>query len=167
MIARYRVLADRIGQELALLGEVVQRCEGAMARARQNEADREFYVAAAALYLHDFYNGLERLFEAIASEVDGAVPGGSAWHRELLEQMALPLTDARPAVLTRETVYSLDEYLRFRHIVRSVYAMHLDAERVEMLVFRLRSIYEQVQAELRAFVRFLERLMHADEEGSD
>ena len=81
--------------------------------------------------------------------------------------MTLPLTDVRPAVLTRETAYNLDEYLRFRHIVCSVYALHLDAERVEMLSARLRSIYEQVQAELRAFVRFLERLVHADDEGSD
>ena len=167
MIARYRVLADRISQELTLLCDVMQRCEGAVERARQNEADREFYIAAAALYLHDFYNGLERLFEVIASEVDGAMPGGGAWHRELLTQMTLPLTDVRPAVLTRETAYSLDEYLRFRHIVRSVYALHLDPERVEMLVVRLRPIYGQVQAELEAFVRFLERLVRADEESSD
>ena len=47
MIARYRVLADRIDQELTLLGEIVQRCEGAVDRAGQNEADREFYSAAA------------------------------------------------------------------------------------------------------------------------
>jgi len=60
-----------------------------------------------------------------------------------------------------------DEYLRFRHIVRSVYALHLDPERVEMLVVRLRPIYGQVQAELEAFVRFLERLVRADEESSD
>ncbi len=164
MITRYRVLAERIGQEMRLLGEVVQRCESAMERARQNEADREFYIAATALYLHDFYNGLERLFEVIASEIDGTVPSGSAWHRELLTQMALPLADIRPAVLTREMVQRLDEYLRFRHIVRSVYALHLDAERVKVLSDHLRPVYEQARAELEAFVRFLERLTRADEE---
>lgn len=62
MIARYRVLADRIGHELTLLSEVVQRCESAVARARQNPVDEDFYVAAAALNLHDFYNGLACAF---------------------------------------------------------------------------------------------------------
>ena len=58
MIARYRVLADRIRHELTLLSEVVGQCEGAMERANQNPADRDFYAAAAALHLHDFYSGL-------------------------------------------------------------------------------------------------------------
>ena len=114
MIGRYRVLSDRVGHELALLGEVVQRCEGAMERAGQNPADRDFYVAAAALNLHDFYSGLERLFERIASEIDGAVPESGSWHRELLTQMTIPVTDVRPIVLTREAALYLDEYLRLR-----------------------------------------------------
>ena len=167
MIGRYRVLADRIGHELTLLSEIVQRCESAMKRISQNPVDRDFYVSAAALNLHDFYNGLERLFEMIASEIDEATPGGSSWHRKLLTQMTVPLTDVRPAVLTRETALYLDEYLRFRHVVRSVYTLYLDAERVGALVTNLRPTYERVREELERFVRFLEHLSRADEEQGD
>ncbi len=45
MIARYRVLVDRIGHELTLLSESVQRCESAVERVRQNPVDKDFYVA--------------------------------------------------------------------------------------------------------------------------
>lgn len=164
MIARYRVLADRIRHELTLLSEVVGQCEGAMERANQNPADRDFYAAAAALHLHDFYTGLERLFEMIAAEIDEAVPSGSSWHRELLTQMTILLTDVRPAVLTRETMLHLDEYLRFRHLVRHAYALHRDAEQVGTLVADLRPTYERTSGELEEFTRFLERLSRADEE---
>lgn len=164
MIRRYRILADRIRHELTLLGEVVQQCVDAMERVEQNPPDRDFYVAAAALHLHDFYSGLERLFEMIASEIDETVPRGGSWRRELLTQMTILLTDVRPAVLTRETAQCLDEYLRFRHVVRNVYALHLDAERVGTLAAGLRSTYERVREELEEFGRFLGRLGQADEE---
>jgi hypothetical protein len=163
MIVRYRVLAERIELELALLGEVVQRCEDAMERAVQNVADRDFYVAAAALNLHDFYNGLERLFEIVAAEIDETVPRGSSWHRDLLTQMTIPLRDVRPPVLTRETAQYLDQYLRFCHLVRHAYSLHLDAKRVGTLVADMRMAYDRASEEMEAFVHFLERLSRADE----
>lgn len=49
-------------------------------------------------------------------------------------------------------------------MVRSVYALHLDVERVRTLVTGLRPTYERVRGELEEFTRFLERLSRADEE---
>ena len=163
-VAHKGVLADRIEYELALLGEVVQKCEQAVTRATQYPADQEFYIAAAALHLHNFYSGLERLFKMIATEMEQRVPSDRAWRRELLTQMAFPVTEVRPAVLDRETARLLDEYLRFRHVVHRVYALHLDAERVGVLVTRLRPIYERARKDLERFARFLRRLARADEE---
>ena len=34
--------------------------------------------------LHDFYTGIEHIFETIAPELNGGLPAGEAWHRELL-----------------------------------------------------------------------------------
>jgi len=163
MIARYGVLSDRIRHELALLEEVVQQCEHAMERARQNPPDRHLYATAAALHMHDFYNGLERLFEIIASEIDETAPTGSAWHRELLIQMTIPLTHIRPAVISVDLARELDEYLRFRHVVRRVYALQLDVERVIALVADLRPVYARTREDLEAFTGFLEHLKRADE----
>lgn len=54
--------------------------------------------------VHDFYTGAEHIFEKVATEVDGGVPAGAAWHRELLESMALDLPGLRPPVVSVDTV---------------------------------------------------------------
>jgi hypothetical protein len=51
------------------------------------ETGDDAYLKATAYDLHGFYGGLERIFEAVATAIDGSVPGGESWHRDLLQQM--------------------------------------------------------------------------------
>ena len=125
MIPRYRLLGERLRAELQTLERVVERAEGALSRARQQVQDQDYFLAAAALDLHGFYAGLERLFELIASEVDESLPAERHWHRDLLAQMSLAVADVRPVVLLPETRSALAEYLEFRHVVRNVYTFNL------------------------------------------
>jgi hypothetical protein len=162
MIERYLVAAGRIRQELVELERVVARVERAVASARRHPEDQDLYLDSAALNLHDFYSGLERVFHHIAAAVDGSVPAGSEWHGELLRQMGVALPQVRREVLSPETIKMLDEYLRFRHVVRHVYAFEFDPDRLERLVQRLRPSFEQVRAELLAFADFLERVARED-----
>ena len=162
MIARYRVLTERLRSELQSLERVVGRAEGALSRAVQRPEDQEYLIAAAALDLHGFYVGLERLFEMIATEIDGGLPKGSRWHRDLLEQMSLAIREVRPAVILPETRDALIEYLQFRHVVRNVYSFDLEAERLAELVQGLRSAFELSQHDLLVFTEFLEELSNAD-----
>jgi hypothetical protein len=67
VIARYLVVAGRIRQEVANLERVVTRAERAVAAVRQRPEDQDLYLDAAALNLHDFYAGLERVFHHIAA----------------------------------------------------------------------------------------------------
>jgi hypothetical protein len=90
-----------------------------LSRATQQAQDQDYFLAAAALDLHGFYIGLERLFELIAREVDESRPAGSHWHRDLLAQMSLTVIDVRPAVLSPEAHSALTDYLEFRHVVRN------------------------------------------------
>lgn len=163
MIERYALVGGRIRQKLKDLEQVVSRAEQAVAAARRHPGDQDFYLDSAALNLHDFYTGLERLFHTIAAHIDRSVPVGGEWHRELLRQMGIEVAGGRPAVLSAEAVRSLDEYLRFRHVVRNVYAFTFDLERIERLVRRLQPAFETVRTDLLAFADFLERLAHADE----
>ena len=156
---RYAVIAGRIRQELTELERVVARTERAMAAARQRPEDQDLYLDSAALNLHDFYAGLERIFRQIAATVDQGVPSGHDWHRELLRQMTVSLPQIRPQVLSVESAKTIDEYLRFRHIVRNIYAFEFDPERIEHLVQRLRPSFEQMRIELLAFAEFLEQLV--------
>lgn len=162
-MTRYAVLANRISHELTLLKTMVEQCERAMERSTQNPADRDLYMAAVALHLHDFYGGIERVMEIIAGDIDGNVPTGRAWHRDLLTQMTLDLSDIRPAVLAPETVRALDEYLRFRHVVRNVYAFQFEMEKLMPLVDQLRAMYERLCVDFEGFARFLHRMSEADE----
>jgi len=47
--------------------------------------------ALVAIDLHDYYTAAETLFERVARLLDGDVPGGDRWHRDLLQQMATDL----------------------------------------------------------------------------
>ena len=158
MIERYAVASGRIRQELADIERVVARAERAMAAARQQSEDQDLYLDSAALNLHDFYAGLERVFHHIAATVDRSVPSGHEWHRELLRQMTVTLPQIRPQVLSVETSKAIDEFLRFRHVVRNIYTFEFDPDRIEHLTQHLRVSYEQVQAELLAFADFLDKL---------
>lgn len=134
MIRRYRETAERIREELAGLERVVARAERAMCLARQRPEDQDLYFDSAALSLHDFYTGVERIFRHIASMIDRALPTGQDWHQELLRQMAEERPGIRPAVISDETLDFLDEYRRFRHVVRNIYAFQFDPVRLERLV---------------------------------
>jgi len=162
VIERYALVSGRARQELENLEHVVSRVEGAMAAARKRPEDQDFYLDSVALNLHDFYAGLERIFRYIASHVERSVPTDGEWHRELLRQMNVEAPGVRPAVLSEESVQALDEYLRFRHVVRNVYTFNFDPERIERLVGRIRPCFEQVRSDLLTFANFLEQVAVGD-----
>ena len=162
MIERYAVVASRIRQELKDIERVVDRAQRAVAASRQRPEDQDFYLDSAALNLHDFYAGLERIFEHIAANVDRSVPSGQDWHRELLRQMAVDIPQIRPQVLSRASAGTIDEYLRFRHVVRNIYAFEFDPERIGRLVRNLRSSFEQVQTDLLSFAEFMDKLAQTE-----
>ena len=47
-------------------------------------------IRAEGSILHDFYCGIEKIFERIALSIDKSFPKGEDWHTELLLQMARP-----------------------------------------------------------------------------
>ncbi len=58
-------------------------------------------LSALAAMLHSFYNGVENIFKRTAIEVDGGMPTGEFWHKELLDSMTRP-TSQRGSVLSPE-----------------------------------------------------------------
>ena len=158
MIESYIVLAGRIRKELDDIERLASRASRAMNTARKNPQDMDLFIDSASLNLHDVYSGFERIFRQIAATVDGNVPSNPEWHRELLEQMGLDLPKIRPPVLTSNSIEVLDEYLRFRHVVRNVYTFSFDHERIDRLVRGLGSAFNQIRQELLAFASFLEKV---------
>lgn len=160
MNIRYQELAARIRGQLPDLERVVQRAQTAWTQA-QRSPDEPAYLEAAALNLHSFYSGLERLFELAARHVDGVTSTGDTWHRDLLHRMAQEVADLRPPILSPDSLAALDQFRRFRHVVRNLYTFNLAPEKLEELMRTLLPAWQSVQAELLGFADFLDALSEA------
>jgi len=86
------------------------------------------------------------------------MPESTAWHRNLLDQVAIDVAGVRPAVISIDIARELDQFRRFRHLVRNVYTFSLNAEKIVTLMKALPQIWPKLSAELRAFSEFLNDL---------
>lgn len=149
-------LKERIKSELRNVERTVQRAQSAWENANSFPDQQGHYLDSVALNLHSFYNGLERIFEAIARQLDPAFPSGKRWHRDLLEQMSKDIPEVRLAVLSIETEDLLDDFLAFRHRIRNLYAFDLDAIRLKRLLDRLPNTVSQTRQDLENFCQLLD-----------
>ena len=156
MTSENRALADRIRQELVRIDRVVSRCSEAMAHARTQD-NSSFYMESAALNLHGFYNGVERVFELILRHLDGGRWKGERWHREVLDRVAQVQEGIRPPVISGDIHDSLVEYLGFRHIARNIYGFDLRVPGVAELVEGLEPLWKRLRDEFTFFAEFLEK----------
>jgi len=114
--------------------------------------------------LHDFYTGIEKIFRKIADEFEGGPPKGEQWHRELLDDMSWTLEGVRPAVIDNELRELLDEYLRFRHLFRSMYGFELNGRRMQALLDNFENVFHRFQECMLSFNKFLDELASTSEE---
>lgn len=153
MNRRGALLAARIAVEIKELGILVSRAEQGLEKARKTGDD--YYLDGVALNLHGFYSGLERVLEKIALGIDGDIPSGANWHRELLDQMATEVPGSRPAVISVVLRELLEDYRGFRHVVRNVYTYHLNPDKLAGLVTGLPSVMTKIETDLSGFCQFL------------
>ncbi len=111
-----------------------------------------------ASLLHDFYTGIERIFQKIAKDIEGDVVNGRGWHKALLEDMALEIPEVRPRVITDEFCRRLDDYLRFRHLFRGIYGFELEVERMRPLFDDLEEVFTALERQLQNFLAALAQI---------
>jgi len=154
----YLELSERIHDAVSDLDRVVKRTMRAWPYARETSENQDVYLDSVALNLHGFYSGLERLFELIARRMDFSLPSSEAWHQELLLQMGREIEGVRPAVISQHHAGKLDEFRRFRHLVRNVYTINLLPDRMSKLISVLPDLWAQLRSELLAFADFTKDL---------
>jgi hypothetical protein len=113
---------------------------------------------ALSTVLQSFYQGVESIFETVATRVDRRVPTGAGWHRQLIDQMA-EATGVRLSLISKSTVDRLEPYLGFRHLARHTYPFVLEWSRMRLLVQELVTVSEQFSTDVQAF------LEHAGQSG--
>lgn len=148
------VFKARINDEIEELNTVVLRVMSSWKLAKQHQND--LFLDAAALNLHGFYSGVEKIFEYIAKDIDHAMPSGNSWHRELVVQMAMTIDGVRPSVISKKTEEQLDDYRGFRHVVRNVYTYNLSEDRLKHLVDNLQPCFSQLKSEIIHFLSLID-----------
>jgi len=147
----YRRLIAEIEEELDMLRMLRRKLEQALYERLPEYA----LTAVVGKILHDFYTGLETVFEKIARETKEGLPTGEAWHRDLLNVMVLDIPETRPPVISRSLARELYEYLRFRHLFRNIYVYELSWERMEPLAQNLPRVLDNAISEIKIFCDFL------------
>jgi len=146
-------LASQVALECQELEELIDFYRPLVEQCSQSEPER-FAVPALAALLHSFYGGVENIFKRIALEVDGALPAGKYWHRDLLDAMKRG-SESRGPVISGALAARLRSYLQFRHVFRSVYSPRLVWDQMAPLVRDCEETFRLLREELGAFVRSL------------
>jgi hypothetical protein len=106
------------------------------------------WTSHAAVALHGWYTGLESALERTVRALDGDVPHGERWHRDLLSQATVDVPGIRPAILERDLLAELLELLAFRQFLRHAYAVPVDAGKLAQEIHRVRRIRMSVDSGL-------------------
>lgn len=143
-------LKGLIEDELIALERVAQEMEALLGTCAQPPTRTE--LRAMASILHEFYNGVERIFQRIATHLEEGVPRGEYWHVDLLNQMAEEQRGIRPAVLDEPLRARLREYMDFRHFFRYAYGYTLEWVKMRPLAEGMPGTLEALRAQLIAFL---------------
>lgn len=146
-----KILQLTIKDELEKLRLLDKEKDGLLKRKPSN-----YVLRAGGSILHDFYTGIEKIFEDIAKEIDRRMPAGEEWHSELLHQMTLDITGLRPPVISNATDKKLREYLGFRHLFRKRYGFELGWEKMKRLLIRISQILSDLEKEFETFFKIMD-----------
>jgi hypothetical protein len=152
------ILPSLIRRECIELEQLVGLCLKRYARRGEllGVGAEDILADSLATCLHSFYTGLERLFETIVRDCDGARAHPPEWHRELLMATSVERPGVRPQILSETAYRQLDEYRAFRHLFRHLYTHQIDPRRIFALMETLEATWKLVREDLVRFVAFLE-----------
>ena len=107
-------------------------------------------LSAAAMVLHSFYNGIENIIVMILKGYGEVLPIGYNWHMELLEKTCIQCVN-RKIIFNSELKSQLEEYRKFRHLVRHIYNYKLNWTMMEGIMNNINTIWEKIKENLNKF----------------
>ncbi|MDE0482275.1 MAG: hypothetical protein OXI67_06850 [Candidatus Poribacteria bacterium] len=148
-------LSQRINDELVKIEDILERIRRGLKIIKVVPIDvTEFIENTIATDLADIYSGIERIFERIANEVDGHLPRGSRWHKNLLEQMTKQRPERQP-VISENTFLQLGKLLEFRHKVTNIYGRELKCDNTLVHAETIDELFTVVSQDLNTFTNSL------------
>ncbi len=157
MNAQIRTLKADITADLKAIAEIYEALERYDPLPPGDEP-----LIAVAYYLHNLYCAFESLFQRVAEVFENQLSDRAGWHAELLRRMTLDIEGIRPRLLSEAADDSLDELRRFRHLFRSAYRLHLDAERLALVHKKAHGLKLVYRADIARFLSFLDSLLDVE-----
>jgi len=154
----YYLLIERMQHEIPLLDEIIEKAVNYWETWAKNNDFQEAFTGYVALNLHGFYTGLEKIFLLVARYMEKKEPSGKNWHNLLLKQISNDVPNIRPALISHISAEQLQEYKRFRHVVRNVYTTSLAPQKMSPLIKQLPDLWKKIKTELLDFINFLKAL---------
>ncbi|HXU36248.1 MAG TPA: nucleotidyltransferase domain-containing protein [Blastocatellia bacterium] len=143
-------LKIEIADEFISLGRIVEEGKAVLNDLASEPTIRD--LRAAGSIIHDFYSGVERIFERVAVRLGPGLPNGESWHTLLLRAMESDAEGFRQSVIDHDLALRLVDYLRFRHLFRNSYGYELQWDRLHPLLARLENTFEMLQHQVERFV---------------
>jgi predicted nucleotidyltransferase len=150
---KYLALKARLEDEMIALERNIEALITVLAQA--DTVAEIIITPALASYIADFYTGCEHLSERVAVTLDGGLPKTDNWHEMLLRQVAEVGGEDRPPLWAGSLLLELDEYRKFRHLVRHTYNVELKPERVLELAQNVQPVFTKIQGAIALFCQWL------------
>jgi uncharacterized protein YutE (UPF0331/DUF86 family) len=104
-------------------------------------------LGGTASLLSSLYHGVENILKQGLLALQIALPGGAAWHRDLLQKAC------EQRIISTQVRDRLAPFMAFRHFFTHAYGFDLDPQRLAPLVREVRPVYASFKKEARQFVR--------------
>ncbi|MBX9699490.1 MAG: hypothetical protein K2X74_08635 [Acetobacteraceae bacterium] len=139
-----------VAQDLAMAREQVSKAAAKHASlAGLADLPREDRELAIGKHLHDAVCAVEQALERVVGEIDGDLPRGRSYHRDLLDRAARALPDRRPPIVGPQTRQALGLLIAFRHAFRHSYGAFdyaLAAPNVALAALAVPRAAEEIEA---------------------
>ena len=149
----FQLLLSELEADIAVLEDLLDKNRLLTRKIEAIEPD-EFDWAALGFTIHNIYNLIENYFLRIAKFFENNITK-DAWHRNLIDRMALDIPGFRPALLEKGDLAVFHELRSFRHVFRNIYQGQLNEERLEKVN---QSVPETVSLLRTAHTRFVTKL---------
>ncbi|MBM4041278.1 MAG: hypothetical protein FJ290_22475 [Planctomycetes bacterium] len=150
--------ATELRQEIELEFDAIERTLAELASLSSDTTGRApttREVAAAGLFLANFYNGVESVLKRIRLFHGIPMPSGPTWHLELLKGFCDPPREGLPLLIAAPLEGKLAPYRRLRHVVHHGYGFRFQWEQIQPGIDAAASVFQELR---EAVVKHLESL---------
>ena len=140
-------LDDQLKQIEIVIGKIEDRREGFAEDIRLAES--------LAYQFHNSYCAIEDLFKIVARFFENHIKSIAGNHIELLNRMTLEIEGVRPALISKEMSFLINEFRAFRHAFRHAYAYDIDVDKIRLLFMKFEGFKAGYKRDIAAFKKGL------------